>query len=186
VAGERQDAGGQAVPRDSGRPVQERLRCGLHLADADHRWRQALHHLRLQGGVQRRDHPAHLHRWQDPDHRQAQLRRRQPVDHRAPVCRSVEDRRRRGDHPVLSRHSRPGATAHHRRPLQDGLPQPEHRPGSHVHRGRSQDRQALCAPDRPRRGWLDRHGRVERARLPGSRSAHRRTRRGHSQPGERD
>jgi hypothetical protein len=46
-----------------------------------------------QAGIQWRGHPAHRHRRQDPDHRQAQLRGGQPEHQWPPVCRPVQDRR---------------------------------------------------------------------------------------------
>src|SRR5207248_1607335 len=53
----------RAIQHDQARPVEERLRRCLHLADADHRRRQDLLELHLEGDLQRRDrHPLQYRR----------------------------------------------------------------------------------------------------------------------------
>jgi hypothetical protein len=83
-----------------------------------------------------------------PGHRQAELRSRQPEHHWAPVRRSLQDRLGRGHGAVPRRHPGPGAAAHHRRPLQDGLPQP---PAAKTPSSRS----SIRRPASPTRGSRD-------------------------------
>ena len=87
---ERQAAGRQPVPGDPGEPVDERLRRRVHRADDDHRLaRRSTRSTRRSRSSTARSIDQDLDRRQVPDHRQAQLRRRQHQRQRPPVRRPV-------------------------------------------------------------------------------------------------
>ena len=127
--------------------------------------------LHLAGRLQRPGDHQDLHRRQDPDHRQAELRRRQHLDQRPALRRPVQGGDRQRGHPVPGRLPRPGPAAHAVRQAEDGLPQLLRQRG-HLRRRRrpGPDRHRHRPDDRPRRAHHQRRhrGRQRGQRHPGS------------------